>query len=237
MLIKTNFHFHMGDDPKDSIGYTAYKAIDRAHALGFEAMAFTCHTKHTHIQEYENYAQEKNILLLSGIEAAIESKHVIILNCDKNSENIKTFGELESYRAKNPQIFVIAPHPFIPYIPSVSLMEKLEKNIGLFDAIEQTFFSNKIFNFNKKAEVTAKKYGKPFIATSDTHELKYLNESYAIIKAEAKTPEAIFAAIKHRAFENKTNPMGALTMPFYLASAIIRKLKKRKASQRPLPNL
>jgi len=212
MELKINFHSHTGDDPKDKIKYSAFELIDEAKKLNFDVLAITCHYKFTHKKEYARYAEKKNILLIPGIEAKIEKKHVIILNCDKKAEEIKTFNELKEYKKQNPRIFIIAPHPFVPNIPRVSLAKKLVRHIDLFDAIELTVFSNKFFNFNKKARLIAEKYDKPLVATSDTHYLRDLNRGYIVIDAREKTVEAILQALKQKNHKNKITPMSPLDM-------------------------
>lgn len=212
MIIKTNLHLHTADDPKDKISYSAYEAINKAKEKGFGALAITCHKKVVFKKEYAAYAKQKGILLISGLETEIEKKHIVILGCGQDAEKIKTFQELKNYKEKNPQIFILAPHPFVPDLKRVSLGRKLEQNIELFDAIELTIFSNKIFNFNKKAAKVAKKYNKPLIATSDAHQLKDLDRGYALVNANEKTTGAIFEAIKKGQFENRMNSMGILAM-------------------------
>jgi predicted metal-dependent phosphoesterase TrpH len=94
----------------------------------------------------------------------------------------------------------------------------------LFDAIELTVFSNKIFNFNKKTRAVAEKYNKPLVATSDTHFLKDLERGYALIDANQKTPEATFEAIKKRSFKNQLSPMSPLAMLEFRIKGILRKI-------------
>ena len=210
MILKTNLHFHT---KKDDIGitYDIYKAVDYAKEQGFNVLAYTSHKKFKFKQEYADYASQKGILLIPGIEVEIKRKHVVILNCEKEAEEIKTFEDLADYKRKNPQIFVIAPHPFV--WNSKSLSSKLLANINLFDAIELTVFSNKIFNFNKKAQEVAEKYQKPLVATSDTHFLKDFNRGYALINVEVPTSrESIFAAIRKGDFQNKLNSMNLFAM-------------------------
>lgn len=209
MILKTNLHFHAANDEKIS-RYDIYQSIDCAQKQGFDVLAYTSHRKFKFKQEYADYAAEKGILLTPGIEVEIKRKHIVILNCGKEAEEIKTFENLSDYKNKNPQIFVFAPHPFV-WSPK-SLGSKLLKNIDLFDAIELTVFSNKIFNFNKKAQEVAEKYQKPLIATSDTHFLKDFSRGYALIDAPEKTPESIFAAIRKGNFQNKLNSMEIFAM-------------------------
>jgi len=198
MKLKANFHMHTAEDRHHRLDYTIYEAVDYATKNNFQILNLTCHGFWACKKEYADYALSKNILLLPGIEAKIEGKHVIISNCDKESENIKTFKELADYKKTKPYILILAPHPFVSDPRQISLEEKLEENISLFDAIELTIFSNKIFNFNKKAKETAKKYGKPLLATSDTHFLKTLNRGYSMIDTEEKTPAAIFKSIREK---------------------------------------
>lgn len=204
MRFKTNLHFHTSDDPQDAIPYTFYEGIDAAKAHGFNAVALTCHTILIHKPEYDAYARKRDILLIPGVERAFEGRHVLILNSDNDIEHINTLPELEQYKKTHPNIFVIAPHPFL-YGP-FCLKEKLEPWIHLFDAIEYCWFYSEWFNRNKKAERIVTKYHLPFISTSDTHILDTLPRSYAIIDAKEKTIPSLFEAIRSKLFENVSPP-------------------------------
>ncbi|MDI6821222.1 MAG: PHP domain-containing protein [Patescibacteria group bacterium] len=205
MKFKTNLHFHTNDDPRDKgIKHSFYEGIDKAKKLGFEIIALACHQKLINLPEYHNYAAKNNILLINGIERAIEKKHVVILNADQESETINTFAELEKYKKQHPEIFILAAHPF--FYGNYSLKEKLEPNIKIFDAIELSWFYSKKFNRNLKGELIAKKYNLPFIASSDTHDLWGLNYDYAIIEAETKNITSVFKAIREKKFQNITRP-------------------------------
>jgi hypothetical protein len=226
MILKTNLHLHTNDDPKDNIDYSAYEAVDYARKLNFDVLAITCHQKVVDKKEYSDYAAKKNILLISGIEAKIEKKDLIILNCKKDAENVKTFKELKKYKNKNPQIFIMAPHPYV-WAPR-SLKSKLEEYIDLCDAIELTVFSNKIFNFNKRAKQVAKKYKKPTIASSDTHFLPDINRGYGIVEIEPtdkKTPTLVFEAIKKGRIQNYNSPMNLVSMTAFLLRGTLRRAK------------
>lgn len=216
MKLKTNLHFHTADDMEHKIAYSTKEGIDRAAVLGFEILALTCHNRFAYSEEYANYAKSKNILLIPGIEIGIErgkflkkeGMHVVILGCDKEAENIRTFEDLTNYKKNRNEVLVLAPHPFFPvFYGNCSLQKQMEKNIGLIDAIENSWFYSKMFNSNKKSEQAAKKYNLPFISTSDTHFFDYMDKSYAVVETKEKSQSAVFEAIKNKNFTNTTSPL------------------------------
>ncbi len=199
MKLKTNLHFHTGDDPEDPIPYSLEQAIDTASEKGFSVLGITCHNKFSGMNHME-YASKKGVLLIPGIEKTIEGSHVVILNANKEAEKIKTFRDLAEYKNKNPDILILAPHPFFP--AKYALGKKLIEHIKLFDAIEKSWFYSKKIDFNKKAEYVALKNDIPYITTSDTHRLRFLESSYAIINSESKTTTAVLNAIRKKEFVN-----------------------------------
>ena len=223
MVLKANFHMHTREDPVDKLSYTIYEAVDYASKKGFEVLVFTPHKKFVWKKDYADYAIGKGVLLIPGVEASIEKKDVVIANCDELVNSVNTFDELVNYKKKNPHIFVLAPHPFV--FSKKSLGEKLEEHIDLFDAVELSVFSNKFFNFNKKAIEMAEKYGKPLMATSDNHFIKDLGRGHILVDAKEKTAGAVFEAIKNKNFENKLNTMNLWDMLEFRAKAGLRRLK------------
>lgn len=217
MIFKANLHFHAHNDEL-AASYDIYKYIDCAEERGFDVLAYTPHGKFLYEEEYGRYAENKGILLIPGIEIRINKKHIVVLNCGKETENIKTFEELRNYKNKNPQIFILAPHPFL--WSRKSLFSNLIRNIDLFDAVEMTVFSNWLFNFNKRAKKVAEKYNKPLVATSDTHFLKDMERGYALIEADNKTARDIFVAIKKNKFQDELNSMGLFAMAVHVFKLI-----------------
>ncbi|MDO8555271.1 MAG: PHP domain-containing protein [bacterium] len=230
MILKTNLHFHSKEDPVDGLHYSIYQAVDYAEKLNFGALAITSHRTFSYKKEYGDYARGKNILLIPGIEANIEGKHIVILNCDKDSERIKSFDELKNYKKMNTQIFVLVPHPFVSSAKSLG-GELLEKHIDLFDAIELSIFSNKIFDFNKKAEEAAEKYKKPLIATSDTHSLGFLNRGYTLVDAEERTIDSLFDSIKKYKMKNEIINMPLTMMARFHLKGLLVQLKNPAAKE------
>lgn len=203
MLFKANLHFHCKEDPSDCVPYTFKEGMDYFSQHGFEVVALTLHNFFGYTIERAAYAAEKNILLIPGIEKTIQGKHVVLLNCDKSAEAIETFKHLKDYRETHPDVFILAPHP---YLFILSLQESLEEHINLFDAIEQSWYYSKKIDWNKRASETAKRYHKPFIATSDTHTLRFIDRSYAVIDAKKKLATHVLDAIRNNQFENHSKP-------------------------------
>lgn len=213
MRLKTNLHFHTGDDPRDFVFYTTEEGIDHAAMLGFDVLAITCHEKAAWTAEYAAYAAKKGILLIPGIELDIHEsdgstsrngRHVIILNCVPEVARVRTFSELKEYRALHPECLVLAPHPF--FYGNFSLKRFLEDHIDLIDAIEHSWFYGFGLNRNKKAGAVAEAHHLPFIATSDAHTFQNVHSDYAIVDAEEKTIPALFAAIRKQKIRNITCP-------------------------------
>jgi predicted metal-dependent phosphoesterase TrpH len=210
MKIKTNLHFHTGDDDLDPITYSTKEGIDKAVELGFGALAITCHQKFAWTEEYAEYAKSKGLVFIPGIEIYIGEtmsnaiRHLLILNATPKTEKIHTFEQLAQYKKEHPEVFIMAAHPY--FYGNICLKEWLEKYIDLFDAVELSWFYSRWFNRNVKGKAVAEKYKLPFVATSDAHFFDFLDKNYCTVDAESATPEAIFAAIKTGKFENTTSP-------------------------------
>ncbi len=212
MILKSNFHFHSNEDPTHLIDYSIFEGLDYASKLDFQVLALTCHNKVIATEEHRQYALSKNILLISGVEINIgekpkDNRHLIILNCSKEAEEIKTFKDLEHYKKSHPEIFVLAPHPFFPaFSHKQSLLEYTEKYIHLLDGLEHSWFYSKYINKNIPAIKLAQKNNLPLISTSDTHFMDFLDTDYCLVDTNEKTPEAIFKSLKNNCFKNVTRP-------------------------------
>lgn len=192
--LKAQLHIHTKEDPADHLKYTAKQIIDHAAGLGYEILSITCHNVLIFNEDLKKYAEKRRIHLIPGIEKTIDHKHVIILNATVSSQKIHTWDDLKTYKEKHPDCFVMAAHPFYPFY---NYGKKLEENIGLFDAIEYSWYhSKKINKYNKKAVETAEKHRLPLIGTSDNHLPRYFDSTYSIIETPKKETDAIFQAIR-----------------------------------------
>ncbi|RMD93055.1 MAG: hypothetical protein D6813_04760 [Calditrichaeota bacterium] len=203
MFLKGDFHLHTADDRHDYIQHTAEELIDHAARKGFKLLSITNHDTFTFHKDLYNYALDRGILLIPGIEKKIENKHVLLLNAFPACEKIKTFEELR--RAKSDGLFVIAPHPFFKTLHC--LEDQLIEHIELFDAIEYSFFYSKWFNFNKKAVAVACDYDLPLVGNSDCHLLKYFGLCHSLIYAEQLNELAVFEAIRAKKIKVISEPI------------------------------
>jgi predicted metal-dependent phosphoesterase TrpH len=142
------------------------------------------------------------MLLIPGMEAEIEGRHVLVINPKEPADGIRTFSDLK--RCKEEGSLIIAPHPYFPR--SHSLRSCLDQHINLFHAIEFSHFYNRRIDFNPQAVEKAKQYGLPLVGTSDTHLLWQLGTTYSLVQAE-KNREAILAAIKQGQVSVVTRPL------------------------------
>src|SRR6185503_8626573 len=132
-MLKVELHAHTADDPIDRIPYSTLDLIDRAVALGYDALAITLHERQLDLARFAPYAAERGLVLIPGVERTIEGKHVLLLNFASGAEQVDTFSDLARLKAAQPGL-VVAPHPYFPV--SVCLRGDLDRYAALFDAVE-----------------------------------------------------------------------------------------------------
>jgi predicted metal-dependent phosphoesterase TrpH len=204
-MIKTELHAHTDGDLADRIAHSAEALIDRASALGYGALAITLHDRWTDPAPFRDYAAERGVVMLSGIERSIERKHVLVINGPQDAARLRTFADLRAYRAANPSSLVVAPHAFYP-IPS-ALGAILDRHPDLFDALEVNAMRVTGIDFNRRARAWAAAHGKPLVGNSDLHILAQLGTTYSLVDALAPTPDAICDAIKQGRVEVVSTPL------------------------------
>jgi predicted metal-dependent phosphoesterase TrpH len=192
MLLKADFHIHTREDPHDFIRYTAVELLQEAARQGFQVLALTCHNKRIHSEDLRRRAEDLGILLIPGVEAAIEGKHTLLLDMPYTRLRVWSFKHVRALRRDGG--LVIAPHPFFP--APKCLNSKLRENLDLFDAIEFSHFYTRRVDFNRKAVAYAQRMGIPLVGTSDCHRLWQLGTTYTLLDAEEKTVPSVFAAIR-----------------------------------------
>jgi len=201
--LKADFHIHTKEDRLDSIPHGAREIIDKAHEKGFQVISITNHDTLTFSNNLRDYAEERGILLIPGIEATIQGRHVLLLNVDWVVHKIKTFSDLRHNKRKDS--LVIAPHPYFPH--PRSLHSQLENNIDIFDAIEYSHFYTKRINFNSMASAKAEQYQLPMVGTSDAHMMLQLGATYSMVYAEKRDVGSVVNAVKEGRIEVVTQPL------------------------------
>jgi hypothetical protein len=202
-VLKVELHSHSSDDPVDRIPYTTGQLIDRAAALGYDAMAVTLHERQLDVSRLMPYAADRGIVLIPGIERTIEGRHVLLLNFRRGTEEVETFADLARLRVSEPGL-VIAPHPFFP--TSVCLRGLMDRHADLFDAVEYNAMFTPTVNFNDRAVAWARRHGKPMVGNGDIHRLRQLGTTYSLVDAD-RDPDAICDAVHQGRVRVEATPL------------------------------
>ena len=179
-MLKVELHTHTSDDPVDRIPHTTIELIDRAAALGYDALAVTLHEQQLDVERFDSYAAERGVVLIPGVERTIEGRHVLLLNFKSGAGDVRTFRDLARLKSRQPGL-VVAPHAFFP--APVCLGRDLERHPDLFDAVERNAMFTQSVDFNRRAERWAARYGKPVVGNCDVHRLWQLGTTYSLVDA------------------------------------------------------
>lgn len=195
--IKADLHLHSCEDPHDEIDYSAIQLLHRAHELAFKVIAITLHEHVLTQPEAFAEARELGILLIPAAEVRLEGADVVVLNLtEQEASGLRTFDDLTKLRAqRGPSMLTFAPHPF--YVLGGSMGPRVRRHLACFDALEYCHFHTPWLNLNRGAVRVAKEAGKPLLATSDAHDLRFFGDHYSLLRASAEpTIEEVFAAIR-----------------------------------------
>jgi len=228
-MLKIELHTHTADDPVDAIPYTTFELIDRAAALGYDALAITLHEHQLDLRRFLPYAAERGIVLIPGVERTVEGRHVLLLNYTSGTEQVRSFADLAALKRRASGL-VIAPHPFFP--ARACLRGAMERHADLFDAVERNAMFIRGIDFNRAGERFAARHGKPVVGNCDVHRLEQLGTTYSLVDAE-RDPDAICAAIAAGRVRVESRPiswtaaarlMSALLFAGYLENGPARKI-------------
>lgn len=200
--LRAELHAHCADDPADGLRYSAEMLIDGVAGRGVDVLAITCHGACIHTARLAAYARERGVLLVPGLEQYVEGKHVLILNPDPAHLEARDFATLARLRGRGEA--VIAPHPYYPSPTSLGTL--LDRNIGLFDAIEYCAFYASVFGFNRRAVAVARRHGLPLVGTQDVHALPYVPTTRTWLTADP-TPEGVAEAVRAGRVEMETEAL------------------------------
>jgi len=217
-VLKVELHSHTADDPHDRIPYSAEQLIDRAGALGYDALAITLHDRRLDVAHLAPHAARRGVVLIPGIERTIGHKHVLLLNFSPAAESVQTFADVAALKQREPNGLVVAPHPYFP--ARSCLWGLLDDHADLFDAVEVNAMFTDAVDFNAPSRRWAQARGKPLVGNGDIHRLSQLGTTYSLVDA-APDADAICAAIKAGRVTVEASPLSWLTVGRVMADLVL----------------
>jgi predicted metal-dependent phosphoesterase TrpH len=224
MTLKVELHAHTDADPIDRIFHDARQLIDRAAALGYQALAITLHDRWFDPTPVSDHAASRGVTLIPAIEQTIEGAHVLLINVPREVERVSSFADLQSFKAATGAL-VIAPHPFYPI--SSAMGPRLDRLGDLVDALEINSLHARGIDFNRRAAQWAAAHDKPLVGNTDLHLLAQMGTTYSLVDAEAATPEAICQAIRIGRVQVVTRPIGWLRAGLYFTVMVAGSIGRR----------
>jgi len=166
--------------------------VDSAIEKGIDCLAITDHDEVDGASEAIEYAKNKPILIIPGIEVKSRDGDILGLNIRKPiPKNLSAEQTIEKIKEQGG--LAIIAHPFGDWHPFkgnlISLIDKI-------DGVEMMNAS--VFVGNKKARQLVKKHDLAFTAGSDAHYPKFVGRMYLEIPGENLSIEQILEAIKNK---------------------------------------
>jgi predicted metal-dependent phosphoesterase TrpH len=199
-LFRVELHSHCQGDPVDTyLDHTLFQHIDRAKEAGLDAIAVTWHRRICAVPEAVAYAHERGVLLIPGMEADVDRKHLVVLNlADGDLPPDPTWNQIRALRLRKPHVFVLAPHPFYPH--PCCLGQSMTAHADCIDAVEWCFIHvgwlpGRV-NPNLLAADWAQQHKKTLIATSDAHTLAAIGRNASTVEADELTTDSLLTAIR-----------------------------------------
>jgi predicted metal-dependent phosphoesterase TrpH len=196
---RVELHSHCQGDPVDShLSHTVYELIDHAKEVGLDAIAVTWHRKICADAAAFEYARQKGVLLIAGMEADVERKHVVVLNVvDGDLSGEPTWAQVRALRARKPEVLILAPHPFYPHPTCIG--RTMDEHVECIDAVEWcaihvNWLPGRV-NPNLRAARWAQQHGKTLIACSDAHTLRAIGTNASTVEARELSIASIFEGI------------------------------------------
>ena len=240
---RVELHSHCQGDPVDRyLTHSVFEQVDAAKKKGLDAIAITWHRKIFDIHEAVAYARERGVLLIPGMEAEINHRHLVVLNlAEGDLPPQPTWNQVRALRLRRPDVLVMAPHPFYPH-PSC-LGTAMNAHADCIDIVEWCYIHVKwlphTVNPNIRAARWAEKHGKTLVACSDAHSLESIGRNFSTVEADELTTGSIFAGIRagRVTFDRTSLPLAPLayetgkamsSQPRHVARWIKHKIKKRR---------
>jgi predicted metal-dependent phosphoesterase TrpH len=193
-MIKVELHAHTDADPADRIPHGVRELVDHAARLGYGALAITLHDRYFDPRDDDEYARERGVVLMAGIERTILGRHLLLVNFPAACAEVGSFEALASLKAAHPRGLVVVPHPFYP-TPSALGARLMNRHASLVDAVEVNAMHTRAVDFNRRAVAWARAHGKPLVGNTDLHLLAQMGSTYSMVDAEPEA-DAICEAIR-----------------------------------------
>jgi predicted metal-dependent phosphoesterase TrpH len=214
---RIDLHNHCQGDPLDPLAHTIYEHIDQAKKVCLDAIAITWHRRVCMDEAAFTYARERGMLVIPGMEAEVDGKHLVVLGLREGDLPGRTnWEEIRALRARKPGIVTMAAHPFYPH--PCCLNRHMNEAIDCIDLVEWcalhvNWLPSRI-SPNLRAARWAQQHGKTLVACSDAHSPAAIGRSPSTVEATALTEEAILEAVRagHVTFPRHSLEMG----PFVL---------------------
>lgn len=227
-MLKVELHAHTASDPCDYVPHTTRALIDRASALGYDALAVTLHDQYYDPAEDRDYAGAKGVLLIAGVERTLASRHVLLINFPGECAGVRDFADIRELKARHPHGLVVAPHAFYPIASALS--GEIERSADVIDALEVNSMFTSWLNFNTRAVRWAQANGKPLVGNTDLHLLAQMGTTYSLVDAP-RDADAICDAIRAGRVEVRSTALSALRAASFfflmLAGGLVGQLRKR----------
>ena len=217
-MLKVELHAHTSNDPCDYIPHTTRELIDRASALGYDALAVTLHDRYYDPAEDREYAKERRLVLIPGIERTIATRHVLLVNFPRECETVRTFADIRELKTRHPRGLVIAPHAFYPI--GSALGSDVDRFADVIDALEVNSMFTSWLNFNTRAVRWARAHGKPLVGNTDLHLLRQMGTTYSLVDA-APDADAICDAIRAGRVEVRSTAISLLRAAAYFTAMFV----------------
>jgi predicted metal-dependent phosphoesterase TrpH len=248
---RVELHSHCKGDPIDwKLQHSIFEHIDRAKEVGLDAIAITWHRKICTDEEAFAYGRKKGVLVIPGMEAEIDRRHLVVMNLvEGDLPGETTWNQIRALRLRKPEVLVMAPHPFYPH-PSC-LGATMEAHVDCIDAVEWCRIHVKWLpgrvNPNLRASRWAHRHGKPLVACSDAHTLASIGTNASTVEADALTAESLFAGIRagRVTFHRKALDFGVLvhetakamsSQPKHIGRWVKAKVKNRRRDRSNSPS-
>jgi len=166
--------------------------VEAALKKGINCLVISDHGEIKGTREAIEYAKDKPILIIPGIEIKSKKGDILGLNVKEIIPN-KLSAEETIKKIKELGGLAIIPHPFGWFIGFRGNLEKIIKEIDGIEVLNASLFTG-----NKKALDFAQKFNLPFTAGSDAHFPGFVGKAFLEIPGENLSIKEVLEKIKNR---------------------------------------